>query len=54
MNCILIKENKIYCANIGDSRAVIGRKVGDRRFRAIPLSIDHKPSIPLEHQRIIS
>ena len=36
-------------ANIGDSRAVLGRA-----GIAIPLSIDHKPNNPLERKRILS
>ena len=49
MNCVLLTENRLYCANIGDSRAVLGRKTSDKRFRAIPLTQDHKPNIPTEH-----
>lgn len=28
-NCILIRGTRCYCANLGDSRAIIGRKIGN-------------------------
>ena len=48
----LITSAKIICANVGDSRCVIGKFNGDKWF-AKNLSRDHKPSIPEEHDRII-
>jgi serine/threonine protein phosphatase PrpC len=47
----MLEGGKLICANVGDSRAVIGRESASR-YKAIPLSIDHKPSLPLEYQRI--
>jgi protein phosphatase 1G len=41
------KNKKIYCANSGDSRAVICKK-----GVAYPLSIDHKPDLDTEKNRI--
>ena len=38
----------IYCANAGDSRAILVRQ-----GRAVPLSIDHKPSLPGERRRVL-
>lgn len=46
---VLVKEDKVYCGNVGDSRAVAC--VGGR---AEPLSKDHKPSNMIEYQRIIA
>ncbi|ORY83079.1 phosphatase 2C-domain-containing protein [Protomyces lactucae-debilis] len=43
----LITEGKIYCANAGDSRTVLGSK-----GNAIPLSQDHKPQNAKEKERI--
>ncbi|KCV71660.1 hypothetical protein, variant [Fonticula alba] len=42
-----ITNDKIYCANAGDARAVLCRS-----GLAIPLSIDHKPTLPGEVERI--
>lgn len=47
--CTLIKDGKIYCGNVGDSRAV-----ASVNGRADPLSIDHKPSNELESKRIVA
>ena len=47
---VLIKNGKIYIANTGDSRAVIGN-VGDETS-ALEVSIDHKPTRPAEKERV--
>lgn len=46
-------ENKMYVANIGDSRGVMCQKV-DGKIKALDLSEDHKPESPLEKERIIA
>ncbi|KAF2710627.1 protein phosphatase 2C Ptc2 [Pleomassaria siparia CBS 279.74] len=43
----ILTKNKIYCANAGDSRTVLGIK-----GRAKPLSYDHKPQNEAEKARI--
>lgn len=43
----LIRENKLYCANAGDSRAI-----ACKNGSLIALSHDHKPNNPEEMDRI--
>lgn len=47
----LIQKFKLYTANVGDSRAVLGRR-GFIRWECIPLTVDHKPEVPQENLRI--
>lgn len=47
-NCVLVVQNHLYCANTGDSRAVLCRN-----GEAIALSEDHKPTNPAERERIM-
>lgn len=44
---ILIKNNKVYCGNAGDSRSI-----GCRNGQVVILSNDHKPMNPEESTRI--
>ena len=46
-NVVVIQDKKIFFANAGDSRSVLCKK-----GQAIPMSVDHKPSIPAELKRI--
>lgn len=45
--CCLIRDNKLYCANAGDSRAI-----ACRNGTLVTLSNDHKPNNPEEMDRI--
>ena len=47
---ILISQDKIYCANAGDSRTVLARSSGAQM--CFPLSDDHKPDNAPEKARI--
>lgn len=47
-----INENKIYVANSGDSRAVIGTKLSHNSWFVKELSRDHKPELKEEYKRI--
>ena len=52
---ILLKENninKIYIANVGDSRAIIIKETKNKYWTCQPLSRDHKPTEKDEAQRI--
>jgi len=44
ISCYL-QQNKLLCANVGDSRAIMGRTKGNNTWEAIALSTDHKPTI---------
>ena len=48
---IFIILNRVYCANIGDSRAVFGFQNRDK-LEIKDLSRDHKPELPSEMDRI--
>lgn len=50
---LLLNNNKLIVANTGDSRCMIARRHKNNKLRALELSIDHKPEIPAEKQRII-
>jgi len=43
--CCYLQQNKLICANVGDSRAILGRIKGNSKWEAIPLSVDHKPTL---------
>ena len=47
---ILIIENRVYIANVGDSRAILSAKNGSKFY---PLSRDHRPGDENEYKRIL-
>ena len=47
---VLIVGTKVFCANVGDSRAVLS---GDEGSRIFALSRDHKPLDEFEEKRVI-
>lgn len=47
--CVLIRDRKIYCGNVGDSRSI-----ASVRGRVQNLSYDHKPNNELEAKRIVA
>ena len=52
VTAVLFDSLRIYCANAGDSRAVLytqGKKGG---LKVTPLSEDHKPCLPKERARV--
>ncbi|CAG9329311.1 unnamed protein product [Blepharisma stoltei] len=51
LNVVLVNGDKLVCANIGDSRAVLGSFNGQWTFK--DLSRDHKPTEEDEKNRII-
>lgn len=51
---VVFDGNKVFCSNVGDSRAVLYSHVKKNNFRITPLSEDHKPSLPNEKKRILS
>ena len=59
---MLIVGNKVFCANVGDSRATLARRkevpgpngVTQHKIVGVPLSRDHKADEPDEHSRIIN
>ena len=53
---VLIVGTKVFCANVGDSRAMLCRTGGPNsngQIQAIPLNRDHKADEPDEEQRIL-
>ena len=50
---LIINLERIICANLGDSRAVLAR-YENGMYNAFNLSNDHKPNIPSEMKRILS
>jgi len=53
--CVSLVSNndKLYSANVGDSRAIICSITSEGKIIGKPLTRDHKPSDPVEAKRII-
>lgn len=49
----VVKDGKLYMANVGDSRAVMGKNTASG-YVASRISVDHKPNLPEEKSRIES
>ena len=49
---IIFTPSKLFCANVGDSRCILGKYDGEKWFSK-NLSYDHKPDNKLEKERII-
>ena len=49
---VLIVGNKVFCANVGDSRAILAREVSGL-VTGMPLNRDHKADEPDEERRIL-
>ena len=47
---LLVTPHKVFCANIGDSRAILSRNFGQDKEQ---ISLDHKPGEVGEKNRII-
>lgn len=47
-------KGQLFCANAGDSRAVLARQDASGAYVAMALSEDHKPDLPTERERIMN
>ena len=48
----IVRDNKLYVNNIGDSRVILGRANSEGKLEAVPVSVDHKGDLPVERARI--
>ncbi|KIH58827.1 protein phosphatase 2C [Ancylostoma duodenale] len=51
VTCVLLLNDALYVANLGDSKAIVCRKKDDG-FSSIELTVDHNPTIYEERMRI--
>ena len=49
---LTIRGAKLYVGHVGDSRAVLGRRLSPDRIISVDLTVDHKPETEGERQRI--
>lgn len=56
--CVFILQDKLICANVGDSRGIMVASNSDSpsifNISILPVSIDHKPELNGEKERILS
>ncbi len=53
MTAVIITDKEIICGNIGDSRTIAAKLVGGK-LTAEDLSVDHKPTLQSETERIVA
>ena len=51
--CVLLRKNKIICANVGDSRGILCY-LAEGKPAAKELTVEHKPNAPEEIKRIVA
>jgi serine/threonine protein phosphatase PrpC len=49
---LTIRGPKLYVGHVGDSRAVLGRRLSPSKLISVDLTVDHKPETEGERQRI--
>lgn len=49
---VILRQSKIFVANVGDSAAVIARKKNNK-YEAEELTVDHKPENHKEKSRLV-
>lgn len=49
---IVKQGQELVIANVGDSRAIMGTMTDDKRLMAVQLTVDLKPNLPKEEERI--
>jgi serine/threonine protein phosphatase PrpC len=49
---VFVTKDHIYCANSGDSRSCLAKKLEDKKVNIIEMSQDHKPANEAEKERI--
>ena len=53
-NILMLINNSIICANVGDSRAIVVEMDDNLNFKSISISIDHHPTVNSEKERILA
>ena len=51
---VLLTSQALYCANVGDSRAILAQRQSDDTVTSDALTQDHKPFVEAEQARIIA